>query len=237
MEQTELATAPRSLKEKQRQEREALILQVAEEMLTEKGYYETSIDEIASRVGIAKGTVYLHFPSKEELVGAILLRDAHQLLEKVSEIAASEKSATARLKEILCYIYGKTYVKRMRLLFSLTNERELLHQWKEQKEQRLNGLWEKLSQIISDVLEQGKASGEFSADIPTPVMLHTFFCLLSPRSYERLVVERKMEVDELATYLGHLYFKGITKHQGGLDEDNRVSDRWPAGSGERSGRE
>ena len=46
-------TAPRSLKEKQRQEREALILQAAEEVLMEKGYYETSIDEIAARVGIA----------------------------------------------------------------------------------------------------------------------------------------------------------------------------------------
>ena len=46
-------TAPRSLKEKQRQEREELILQAAEEVLAEKGYYETSIDEIAARVGIA----------------------------------------------------------------------------------------------------------------------------------------------------------------------------------------
>ena len=37
-------TTPRSLKEKQRQEREALILQAAEEVIMEKGYHETSID-------------------------------------------------------------------------------------------------------------------------------------------------------------------------------------------------
>ncbi|HEX6109636.1 MAG TPA: helix-turn-helix domain-containing protein, partial [Ktedonobacteraceae bacterium] len=76
-------TAPRSLKEKQRGEREALILQVAEEVLMEKGYYETSIDEIAARVGIAKGTVYLHFPSKEDLVIAIFERDMQQLLQYI----------------------------------------------------------------------------------------------------------------------------------------------------------
>src|SRR6266516_101319 len=76
-------TAPRSWKEKQRQEREALILQVAEEVLMEKGYYETSIDEIAARVGISKGTVYLHFPSKEDLVGAIYERDTQQLLQYI----------------------------------------------------------------------------------------------------------------------------------------------------------
>ncbi|MFL5699301.1 MAG: helix-turn-helix domain-containing protein, partial [Ktedonobacteraceae bacterium] len=59
---------PRTLKERQRQEREALILQAAEEVLIEKGYHEMSMDEIAARVGISKGTVYLHFASKEDLV-------------------------------------------------------------------------------------------------------------------------------------------------------------------------
>src|SRR5437868_1159254 len=76
-------TAPRSLKEKQRQEREALILKAAEDVLMEKGYHETSIDEIAARVGIAKGTVYLHFPSKEDLVVAIFERDMQQLLQSI----------------------------------------------------------------------------------------------------------------------------------------------------------
>jgi hypothetical protein len=99
----------------------------------------------------------------------------------------------------------------MRLLFHLTNERELVHQWREEKEHKLAGLWDALSQVIADLLEQGKASGEISSEVPTPVMLHLFFCLLSPRSYERLVVERKMEADELATCLGYLYFHGVTK--------------------------
>src|SRR5579859_2936806 len=85
-------TAPHSLKEKQRQEREALILQLAEEVLMEKGYYETSIDEIAARVGIAKGTVYLHFPSKEDLTVAIMIREIKQLIAEIEAIASTEDS-------------------------------------------------------------------------------------------------------------------------------------------------
>jgi TetR/AcrR family fatty acid metabolism transcriptional regulator len=208
MEQSEVAAAPRSLKEKHRQEREALILQAAEEVLTEKGYYETSIDEIAARVGIAKGTVYLHFPSKEDLVVAIFMRDMQLLIENVTEIVAREQSATEKVRAILHCIYGKVYAKRMRLLFRMTNNVESLHQWKEHGK-KLVGVWEKLGRMISDVLEQGKASGEFTNEVPTPVMLSTFFCLLSPRSYERLVLEGKMEVEELAAYLEHMYFKGI----------------------------
>lgn len=204
-----METAPRSLKEKQRQEREALILQVAEEVLMEKGYYETSIDEIASRVGIAKGTVYLHFPGKEDLVIAIFLREIGQLLNRVDEIISSEKSAEARIKAILSSMYGTAGIKRIQFLNSLHNSSDAPRNWKEQHGQELITAWEPLAARISDVLEQGKAAGEFAADIPTPIMLSTFFNLMSPRSYERLIVEGKIEGNELATCLGRIYFRGI----------------------------
>src|SRR6266853_4363757 len=102
-------TVPRSWKEKQRQEREVLILQVAEEVLMEKGYYETSIEEIAARVGIAKGTVYLHFPSKEDLVIAIFERDMQKLVELVETKAASALTTRGKLQAIFQAIYGAYY--------------------------------------------------------------------------------------------------------------------------------
>ena len=52
-----IADGPRSLKDRQREERERLILEAAEELLAEKGYHEMSIDEIAARVGVSQGTV------------------------------------------------------------------------------------------------------------------------------------------------------------------------------------
>ena len=90
----------RSLKEKQRQERESLILQVAEEVLLEKGYQETSIDEIAARVGIAKGTVYLHFASKEDLVIALFAQDLEKFQQLVGSTVASELTARAKMEAI-----------------------------------------------------------------------------------------------------------------------------------------
>jgi TetR/AcrR family transcriptional regulator, fatty acid metabolism regulator protein len=88
----------RSLRERQRQEREELILRAAEEVVLEKGYREMSMDEVAARVGIAKGTVYLHFASKEELVFALFERDMRKFLTVVETTNASsmtphEKSA------------------------------------------------------------------------------------------------------------------------------------------------
>lgn len=212
MEQPEVVTAPRSLKERQRQEREALILQVAEEVLVEKGYYETSIDEIASRVGIAKGTVYLHFPSKEDLVFAIVVREIKQLMAEIEEIAGTEGSAQSKLERILLRLYGN-FVKRMQLL-SGTFHSIAPHQLKEHGK-RMMELWEEAAGSIRVIVEQGKAAGEFTLDIPTVVMVSAFFSLLSPGSYARLMLGEKIEGAELAKCLGRIYCKGIANLEGG----------------------
>ena len=209
----QIAHPHRSLKEKQRQEREALILQVAEEVLMEKGYHETSMDEIAARVGVAKGTVYLHFPSKEDLVVAIFARDMQQFLRAVETAiegaAASELTARAKLEAVLRFMYSGLFSKRTRLLSTMYNNTDLRHFFQE-KGTCMRDMWEHLATRISTLLEEGKATGEFDPSIPTNVMLSAFFSLLSPRSYERLLAGgAHMSPDELVMYLARIYFKGI----------------------------
>jgi len=201
-------TAPHSWKEKQRQEREALILQVAEEVLMEKGYYETSIEEIAARVGIAKGTVYLHFPSKEDLVFAIFERDMQKLAEFIDGTVSSSITARGKLEAILQFTYGGLFSRRMQLLSSLANTAELRRIFLEKKA-CTRDIWEQLSARITSVLDEGKAAGEFDKTLPTVVMLSAFTGLLAPRSYERLIVDEQITAEEVAKGLGRIYFKGI----------------------------
>ncbi len=210
-------TAPRSLKEKQRQEREELILQAAEEVLMEKGYYETSIDEIAARVGIAKGTVYLHFPGKEDLVIAILERKAQAVVELVEATVASAGTNREKLGAILQVMYSGFFDPRrsqlMQLPYTVMNSPELRRVFVEKKG-CMRGKWDQLEVLIASILEDGKAQGEFDKTIPTPVMISAFFSLLSPRSFERLNANSQMPVSEFVEYLGRFYFKGIAAVQG-----------------------
>src|ERR671927_1349789 len=94
-----------SLKERQRREREELILEAAEALLAEKGYHAMAMEEIAARVGIAKGTVYLHFPSKDDLVVALFERDLAAFRAVVEAAANSPGTARARLEQILTQTY------------------------------------------------------------------------------------------------------------------------------------
>ncbi|WP_376796904.1 TetR/AcrR family transcriptional regulator, partial [Thermogemmatispora sp.] len=182
------STEPRSWKEKQRQEREALILQAAEEVFCEKGYHETSIEEIAARVGIAKGTVYLHFASKEELLAALFQRDTEQVLAEVEALASAPgRSARERLEAILHLLYGKLFKKRTHFFYSIYNSPEMrtLLARKEQMHAR----WEQLTRRLEALLSEGQAAGEFRADLPSSVMLSLFLNLVSSRGYERLITQ------------------------------------------------
>ena len=66
---------PRGNKEKTRER----ILEAAIQVFEERGFGAASVDQIAQRAGVAKGTVYLHFPSKEALFVEALKHAYHQL--------------------------------------------------------------------------------------------------------------------------------------------------------------
>lgn len=206
--------AARSLKEKQRQEREMLILKVAEEVLMEKGYYESSIDEIAGRVGVAKGTVYLHFPSKEDMVLAIFARDMQDFVQSIRAVIALKHTAQEKLFALLEYLYTGFFSKRTQLLYSIFNSAELRRTFMEKRLEKrncLNDIWEEVASLVTSLLEEGKVAGEFDPEIPTSVMLSAFLGLLSPRSYERLVVGEQMSSEEMVHHLARIYFGGVTK--------------------------
>lgn len=197
--------APRSLREKQRREREELIIQIAEEVLMEKGYHDMSMDEIAARVGIAKGTLYLHFAKKEDLVLALLERELQAILQMFQHTIEIGGSAQARLEFILKSMYEGMLGKRGRLFAVLVGAVELKSALKEKH----GNLMAQVLACITGLLDEGKERGEFDPTLPTEVMVSTFFCITPSRIYKQLLLEGTVSVEELVHNLAKIYFRGI----------------------------
>ncbi len=62
-----------SFKEQMLQAREEAIIRVVNLLLAEKGFEAMTVDEVAASVGIAKASLYKHFPSKEDLAAAAMV--------------------------------------------------------------------------------------------------------------------------------------------------------------------
>lgn len=202
------SAAPRSLRERQRQEREQLILEAAAQVFADKGYHQTTIEEIAAQVGIAKGTVYLHFPTKDDLLLALLERLACAFAEMVERIAAQPLSARERLEQIVSHTYTQLHDRRLQLLLGLGDQpgvsRRLLDE-----HAALRAQTQRAMASIRAILEQGQRCGEFDARLPLGMMLHLFLALLSPRKYGHLIKDLDLPPAELARTVMRMYLGGI----------------------------
>jgi AcrR family transcriptional regulator len=66
-----------------RRERADRILDTARDLLLAWGYRRVTIDELARRAGVGKGTVYLHWPSREEVFHAVSAREAAEMADAI----------------------------------------------------------------------------------------------------------------------------------------------------------
>jgi len=86
---------PRSENRSRRQERAERILDTAAALIQRWGYNKTTIDDIAKQAGVAKGTIYLHWKTREALFQALLTREYLTMLQEFQQRLVSDpESAT-----------------------------------------------------------------------------------------------------------------------------------------------
>lgn len=197
----------RSLKERQREARTALILGAAYDLLIEKGYYETSIDQIAARVGISKGTVYLHFDTKDDLMIALIEQQIAQFLALIDQVINEKATVRERIEHILLHTYTGIQGER-RVLLDLMNTVGVTRAVLEKRPQN-QARFAEVRQHIAALFEEGKRTGELNPDIPTAVMVAAFVSLMSLYGQEALTTGGALPPDQLAGAVGALLFRGV----------------------------
>jgi AcrR family transcriptional regulator len=90
----------KTFRETQFELREEAILDATNRLLGDKGYEAMSMDDIATEVGIAKGSLYKHFESKEALAAAVMVRLLAQTAAALDALPA-DRPAIERLKGLL----------------------------------------------------------------------------------------------------------------------------------------
>lgn len=106
-----------------KERRRRRILQAATELFIQRGYRKTSVDEVASQAGVAKGTVYLYFKTKADLMIQAIVEEKKQYLVRVKPVL--EAPPRQRLKKYIRLAFGM--VQEMPLMSKLlSGDREVL---------------------------------------------------------------------------------------------------------------
>ncbi len=96
----------RRLREKQKEERYAAILQAALRIFAAKGLQEATMDEIAQAAGLGKGTIYYYFASKDALIEELLCSLAEQYFQSLLEGTENMKDPLAIAERIVTNLLG-----------------------------------------------------------------------------------------------------------------------------------
>jgi TetR/AcrR family transcriptional regulator, cholesterol catabolism regulator len=138
-------------------ERRQAIVACAAELFNGRGYYQTTMDDIATAIGIRKSTLYHYFSSKHDILFWIHEQVIDQIIDRADARYSAPMSASQRLFEIIADILEVLETKPgySRVFFEHVRElRPEEHSVVREKRRRYTAMME-------DVIRQGVADGEF----------------------------------------------------------------------------
>jgi AcrR family transcriptional regulator len=142
--------------------RRAVILDAALEMFGQYGYRRTSMDDIAREAGIAKGTIYLSFASKEDVFQALSQRLSQRMLAG-AETASRRPGTTADKLAAMHAAWFGTYAET---IHRSPHAAELLDVKHRLSADRVTDAASRYKRLVRDVLAEAAAAAELDLELP-----------------------------------------------------------------------
>jgi TetR/AcrR family transcriptional regulator, fatty acid metabolism regulator protein len=192
------------------EERKELILDAADRLLAHFGYKKMTVEDIAREAGIGKGTVYLHFASKEDVVLSHVDRIVRPLFAELDDMAAQDLSAADRLRAML--------VRRVMLRFDAAapftvSLSEVLSDLRAGVIERRQRHFAREAKALAAMLQEGQRLGEFRAHnaAATARLLIAATNSLLPFSLSTAELGKRREVEATAAGIADLVVAGLRK--------------------------
>jgi AcrR family transcriptional regulator len=134
---------PSTQRQRRKDARPSELLDAALELFVEKGFAAARAEEVAQRAGVSKGTLYLYYPSKEELFKAVIVRNlTSRIADTAQQVQAWDGEMAPLLQSLLVQWWQETYAS------PASGVQQVI---------------EPGSALIGSIIAKGIASGEFRA--------------------------------------------------------------------------
>ncbi|WP_428718202.1 TetR/AcrR family transcriptional regulator [Undibacterium curvum] len=195
-------------KKQQFDAREEAIIDAVNRLLSEKGYDLMTMDDVADAVGIAKGSLYKHFSSKEKLAAAALTRLLNAIVAELDGLSP-DLPALAQIRHILAWSL------RLRLQggvphlpsTSLTLQRSLMLNL----EYVMVAL--KVHKRFHAMVARAREQGALTPLVPDDVLVYTLYSRACDPTMEFLLRDKKFSHEQIVDAMVHATIGGFLSEQ------------------------
>jgi TetR/AcrR family transcriptional regulator, fatty acid metabolism regulator protein len=183
------------------------ILSAATKVFAGKGYFNAKVADIASAAGIADGTVYLYFKSKDEILHSIFDRAMAEFIAEGRRELAEIAEPAAKIKRIAELHLEKLGADRdLAVVFQV----ELRGSTKHMQEFSAAGFAEYL-EIIRETIEDGQKKGVFRTDIKSVIAAKILYGALDEMVTNWVISNKPYPLAPMAGEVLKIFFDGIAK--------------------------
>jgi len=181
------------------------ILRAAIKVFAGKGYFNSKVSDIAGEAGIADGTVYLYFKSKDEILHSIFDRAMGEFIAEGRREIANIADPSAKLRRIAQLHLEKLGADReMAIVFQV----ELRGSTKFMQEFSAAGFGEYLD-IIRETIAEGQRSGAFREDVKPVVCAKVLYGALDEMVTNWILSKKSYPLAPMADEVLKIFFGGL----------------------------
>jgi|YelNatPaOPRAMG01_1025707.scaffolds.fasta_scaffold122751_2 AcrR family transcriptional regulator len=184
-----------------------LILKVSEKLISKKGYSKTTIEEIAKKANIGKGTFYLYFKNKNDLFFSIIKEEMENLMSNIKKEVEGINSFFDKLKKGI-EMYLDYYEKNYDFFKILLQEKPLIRRrsfeefWKE--------FFKKWESFIKGGFKEEIKKGRIK-NIDLEDIIYSLIGLLHGNIHRWILNERKYSLLKKKDVIFEIFTEGIKK--------------------------
>ena len=181
------------------------ILRAAITVFAHNGYFNSKVADIAREAGVADGTVYLYFKSKEEILHSIFDRSVEEALGDARKQIENVADPKEKLRQIaLLHLERLGADRDLAVVFQV----ELRGSTKFMEEFSAAGFAEYLT-LIRSTVEEGQRSGVFRADLNANVVAKILFGALDEMATNWILSKRRYKLAPMADQVLDIFLNGV----------------------------
>ncbi|PWT95545.1 MAG: TetR family transcriptional regulator [Blastocatellia bacterium] len=183
------------------------ILRAAISVFAHNGYFNSKVADIAREAGVADGTVYLYFKSKEEILHSIFDRSVDEAVGEARKKLELLTDPRDKLRQIASLHLERLGADRdLAVVFQV----ELRGSTKFMEEFSAAGFAEYLA-LIRSVFEEGQRAGVFRQDLNAKVVAKILFGALDEMATNWILSKRRYKLAPMADQVLDIFLNGVTE--------------------------